>query len=149
MSYKKPKRNYAFVDGSFNPDTNVYGGGGLLVDQHGNRHLIFESGKDPRMAKLRNVAGEMLGARIIAAKAWRLGMRRLTMFYDYEGVANWVTGDWKCKKRETARYSTIMQELMLKGLKITFKHVKGHSGILENEEVDRLAKLVVEIVKRR
>ena len=148
MSYKKPKRNYAFVDGSYNPDTKVYGGGGVLVDQYGNRHLIFESGKNPRMAKLRNVAGEMLGAQIIVEKALALGMKKLMIFHDYEGVANWVTGRWKCRKPETQTYANRIHDIMRKGLKITFKHVKGHSGILENEEVDRLAKMVVGIFKK-
>lgn len=149
MSYKKPRKNYAFVDGSYNPDTNIYGGGGLLVDQHGHRHLIFESANNPQTAKLRNVAGELLGAQIIADKALKLGMKKLTMFHDYEGVANWVTGDWRCRKRETQMYSAWMHGIIRRGLKITFKHVKGHSGILENEEVDRLAKLVVGIIKKR
>lgn len=37
---KIPKRSYAFVDGSFNPVTKIYGCGGFLIDQFGNRHII-------------------------------------------------------------------------------------------------------------
>ncbi len=57
---KKEPENYAFVDGSFNSATSVYGYGGFLVTK-GERHVISGSGNDPQMASMRNVAGEVLG----------------------------------------------------------------------------------------
>lgn len=142
---KIPKRNYAFIDGSFNPNTNVYGCGGFLIDQHGDKHIIQESDDNPFKAKMRNVAGEILGAKTAARLALKLGMRTLKIFYDYDGIENWVTGVWRCKKRETINYRDIMRNIIDQGLKITFQHVKGHAGILENEEADRLAKEAVGI----
>ena len=58
---KIPKKNYAFIDGSFNPETNVYGCGGFLSDQKGKKHVLKASGYNKRLAKMRNVAGELLG----------------------------------------------------------------------------------------
>lgn len=140
---KTPNKNYAFIDGSFNPATKVYGCGGFLIDQYGKRHIITAHGNDQNMAKMRNVAGEILGAMKAVELALKLKMKKLTIFHDYEGVAAWPLGKWKCKKRETRNYTMAIWKAMECGLKIYFSHVKGHSGIDGNEEADRLAKIAV------
>lgn len=140
---KKPSKNYAFIDGSFNPATKVYGCGGFLIDQFGRKHIIQGNGYDQRMAKMRNVAGEILGAMRAIDLAKDLDMKRLTIFHDYEGIAAWPLGRWRCKKRETRDYAMFVWKAMDLGLKIYFNHVKGHSGNAENEEADQLAKLAV------
>ena len=73
----------------------------------------------------------------------KLGMKKLTIFHDYEGTAAWVLGKWKCKKPETRRYAMVMWKAMDAGLRIYFNHVKGHSGNWGNDEADQLAKLAV------
>lgn len=140
---KKPTKNYAFIDGSFNPTTEVYGCGGFLVDQLGKRHIIQKNGNKPGMVKMRNVAGEILGAMTAVELAQNLGMKKLRIFYDYEGIAAWILGKWKCKNPEIKKYAKFMQNVMKAGLKIYFTHVKGHSGNWGNEEADQLAKLAV------
>ena len=45
---------YAFVDGSYNSATQVYGYGGFLMD-HGERYVLQGHGDDPEMASMRNV----------------------------------------------------------------------------------------------
>lgn len=140
---KKPNKNYAFVDGSFNPATKVYGCGGFLIDHVGNKHVIQNNGDDPVMAKMRNVAGEIMGAMEAVELAQKLGMKKLTIFYDYEGVAAWPLGKWKCKKIETRKYAMVIWRAMDLGLKIYFSHVKGHSGNKWNDEADGIAKRAV------
>ncbi len=140
---KKLTKNYAFVDGSFNQDTKIYGCGGFLIDQNGKKHIIQDSEMDPAMAKMRNVAGEILGAMRAIALAQNLGMKKLTIFHDYEGVAAWPLGKWKCRKRETRKYAMFVWMAIETGLKIYFSQIKGHSGIDGNEEADRLARLAV------
>lgn len=140
---KIPSKNYAFIDGSFNPITKVYGCGGFLIDQFGRKHIIQERGADQNMAKMRNVAGEILGAVKAIKLAQNLGMRKLTIFHDYEGISAWPLGKWKCKKKETRKYTMIVWGAMEAGLKIYFNHIKGHSGNVQNDEADQLAKLAV------
>ena len=130
--------NYAFVDGSFNSATSVYGYGGFLVTQ-GNRYEISGNGQDPQMASMRNVAGEVLGSMAAVEKAVALGLSELTIYYDYMGIEMWATGAWKRNKQGTIAYYDFMQSVKDK-IALHFVKVKGHSGVEGNEEADRLAR---------
>lgn len=135
---------YAFVDGSFNAATGVYGYGGFVVN-NGIKYTLQGSGDDKEAAVSRNVAGEVSGAVAAVQKAMELGIKELTIYYDYEGIRHWALKTWKRNKKLTQEYEAFMTAAMGSGLKIEFVHVKGHSGIPGNEEADRLAKKAVGI----
>lgn len=135
---------YAFVDGSFNPQTNVYGCGGFIFDENNERYPILAKGEDEEMASMRNVAGEVLGATLAIQKALELGLSKLTVYYDYEGIEMWATRKWKRNKKGTAQYSDFVASIEDK-IKLTFVHVTAHTGIPGNEEADKMAKEAVGI----
>ena len=130
--------NYAFVDGSFNVKTSVYGYGGFLVHD-GKKEIIKGSGDDPELAGMRNVAGEIQGCRSAVKKAIELGLKELTVFYDYSGIECWALGSWKANKKGTKEYKDFF-DMIKNDIEVKFVKVKGHSGIPGNEEADRLAK---------
>ncbi len=137
-----PKETYAFVDGSYNPETGVYGYGGFLVHD-GQEHVLQGSGDD-EMASMHNVAGEISGAMAAVDKALELGVESLTICYDYNGIRNWALreGAWKTNREGTRRY----RERMLAAqtvMDIQFIHTPGHTGIPGNERADALAKEAV------
>lgn len=134
---------YAFVDGSYNEATHVYGYGGFLME-HGNRHVLQGCGAETEMAAMRNVAGEVLGAMEAVKLAVSLQLPELVIYYDYLGIEMWATGGWKRNKKGTIAYYEYMQEMRQK-INISFQKVKGHSGVEGNEEADRLAKQAVGI----
>ena len=134
---------YAFVDGSFNSVTGVYGYGGFLME-NGQKHILQGAGDDEEMASMRNVAGEILGSMAAVKKAIELGLKELTIYYDYMGIEMWATGGWKRNKTGTIAYYEFMQQVKSQ-IAITFVKVKGHSGVDGNEEADRLAKAAVGI----
>lgn len=140
---RKPTKNYAYVDGSYNPKTKIYGCGVLLVDQFGKEHEIQARDKNPTTAKMRNVAGEILGVETALRFAEALGMRRIKIFHDYEGLEKWVHGGWQTKKPETKEYVAFVKAAVKRGLKVYFQHVRGHSGNPGNERADQLAKKAV------
>ena len=73
--------NYAFVDGSFNENTKVYGFGGFVV-LNGEKTTIQGHGNDKEMASMRNVAGEVLGAMEAVSVALSHNIPELTIYYD-------------------------------------------------------------------
>lgn len=136
---------YAFTDGSFNSETNVYGFGGMLVEADGKEHILQGSGQEPDMVSMRNVSGEIWGAVAAIRCAKELGIKELDIFYDYKGIEEWAMGRWKTNKTGTIAYKQIYNELS-KSVKVNFVKVKAHTGVLNNEVADKLAKEAVGIL---
>lgn len=133
---------YAFVDGSFNSKTNIYGCGGFLVDKSSGeekRYILQCSGCDEEMATMRNIAGELMGSVMAIEKAIELELKELTIFYDYMGIEMWAKGLWKRNRAGTEDYYQYCQSIK-NDIKLHFVKVKGHTGIPGNEEADKLAK---------
>ena len=140
---------FAFTDGSINPQNGTYGYGGILYD--GANFHILEGSRNDCMSKMNNVSGEILGSAAAISKAIELGLPKLRLFYDYTGITLWPNGSWKIKDYNTtqdpkdqwlAQYVGFVHECQ-KRIQIEFRHTKGHTGIIGNELVDRLAKRAV------
>lgn len=130
-----------YVDGSYQ-DTNGTPcvSWAFEVWQDG-RSLHADSGvlTDASVLSLRNVAGECEAARQGLAWAHSHGHHVIEVRYDYIGVAAWPTGSWKAKLPFTQQYAQDIQDLA-EQLSISWKHVRGHSGEVGNERVDRMAR---------
>lgn len=131
----------AYVDGSFNANTGMYGYGVVLI--FGKTEYTFSgSGNDATLGSMRNVAGELEGAMRAVREEHALGYGEITLYYKYAGIANWVTGAWKATKPGTARYKKLMQESG-RHIKINFTEVKSSSSKKYMTLVEHLAKETV------
>ncbi len=129
-----------WVDGSCIPQSNgsLCIGWGLLVKQDGEEVYRAKGNNiPPEASSHRNVAGEIFG--ILKALEWcqAHGISEVTIYFDYQGLESWVTGAWRTKLPFTQLYA---QRVTASGITIHWQKVKAHSGVLENEIVDQLAK---------
>ncbi len=131
----------AYVDGSFNSKTNKYGYGVVFFHQEHEEHFSG-NGCDKELASMRNVAGEILGARVAMETAVERGCRELTIYHDYEGIARWCQGDWKANKEGTKAYKAYFDSICSQ-IRISFVKVKGHSHDTYNDLADTLAKSTI------
>ena len=134
----------AYVDGSFEKDNGVYGYGVVFIEKNGTIEEHFDSGREESYQSMRNVSGEILGALKAASLAVEKGYSSIAIFHDYQGIASWAKGEWKCNKEKTIEYREKMLSYQ-KQIKITFHKVLAHSGDYFNERADLLAKQAVGI----
>ncbi len=82
----------------------------MILTPAGEEFRKSGSGYDPEGVKIRNVAGEMLGAMNAVQWAKEHEYPAVEIRYDYEGVEKWVTGVWRAKTPLTSKYAAHMQE---------------------------------------
>lgn len=147
-----PEKNYAYVDGSINPETGAYGAGGFLIDNKGEKHILQGSGSDPEMMPMRNVAGEILGARIAIDPTTRVliheksslappGETLAFKLGDEEGF-RWIGAydinaddllngkEGKPTETKLERGTRLMEELLKDGKKIPLKDIQEKAAAM-------------------
>ena len=143
FSQRTPEENeiFAYVDGSFNVKTFEYAYGIVLINKNGIVTTL--SGKDNKeeVVNMRNVAGELKGTMVAIQYISKNipNINKVTLFHDYEGIAKWVTEEWKTNLEYTQKYKEYMQK-MKQNLQISFQKVVAHTGDEFNEMADKLAK---------
>ena len=135
----------AYIDGSFDSNTNSYSFGGVLIVD--NKEYKFKKAyQADEFSKYRNVAGEIKGAAYIINHSINLGIKRLHIFYDYEGIEKWFLGIWKANTDISKKYQEYANSINGK-IDVIFHKVKGHSNNHYNEMADELAKEALNIKK--
>lgn len=130
----------AFCDGSYDKELGRYSYGVVTINLENKQENICGSGSNPKYIQTYNITGEVLGA--INAMDWAVsnGYEKLKIYYDYEGIHNWISGKWTANC-ETSKMYTYLYNTKFNGiLDIEFIKVKGHSNNKYNEEADCLAK---------
>ena len=132
----------AFVDGSYDATEEKSAFGAIIFSHGGTRDILYKAftkqlGEE--FISLRNVAAELEGVKEAINWAIQYNKAKITVYYDYEGIEKWATGEWKANKSITKDYVRFIGEKR-NSLEINFFKVPAHSGVRLNEEVDKLAK---------
>lgn len=140
-SNKSAKVMVAYVDGSYDVKTHQYGSG-VVILWKGEKQSFSFKGDTLALADMRNVAGEIVGAQKAMEFAVENKVKKVIIYYDYEGIEKWCTSAWKAKKEGTQMYVKAYQKLKDK-VEIEFVKVMAHTGDKYNEEADILAKKAI------
>ena len=127
-----------YIDGSFNQDTNEYSFGGVLIINDKEYTFNKKFDKD-EYSEYRNVAGEIKGASFIINYCIKNGIKKLHLFYDYEGIEAWYTNRWNQNTLISQKYAEFRDNVKDK-IEVIFHKVKGHSNNRYNDLADKLAK---------
>ena len=141
----------AYVDGSFNQADDRFSYGVVLfvnLDGKVTEQHISKAFNEPELAQMRNVAGEIMGSGEAMKRARAMGLKQITIYHDYEGIAKWCLGEWKTNKTWTQKYKTFYDEIS-QYVHVDFVKVKGHSGDKYNDLADSLAKEALGIIYER
>lgn len=128
----------AYVDGSYDVATGSFSYG-MVMFHDGKEEHFSKKFENSDLASMRNVAGEIEGSRAAMQYCLDNGIKSVTIYHDYIGIAAWCTGEWKAKQDGTVDYALFYRAASLH-VDIHFKKVKGHSGDTYNELADKLAK---------
>lgn len=136
----------AFVDGSYNPKTKVYGYGCHIEYYNDSNNLIIEeikdNGNDENISSMRNITGELLGAIKAIETAIKLNLKEINIYYDYNGIELWANKQWSSKNPFVIDYIKFVEKSR-NNIQINFYKVPAHTGIKGNECADLLAKQAV------
>lgn len=128
----------AYVDGSFKEETDEYSFGVvLLVD--GKEYYFKKSFPSDELSSMRNVAGEIKAAGFIILYCLNRGIKKLTIYHDYEGISKWYQNEWKANLFGTKKYQEFANEVRGQ-IDVNFVKVKSHSNDHYNDLADKLAK---------
>ena len=128
----------AYVDGSFKEDTNEYSFGVVLLSD-GKEYYFKKSFPSDELSSMRNVAGEIKGAGFIILYCLNRGIKKLTIYHDYEGISKWYLNEWKANLYGTKKYQEFANEVKDQ-IDVNFVKVKSHSNDYYNDLADKLAK---------
>ena len=142
-SEKFPEGVRAYVDGSYDSASGRFSCGVVIVetDAEGNTETteLNAAFDDEEAALQRNVAGEIMGARLAIEHCIASGFKAVEIYHDYEGIGAWADRRWKANNPLTQGYRDFVAEAR-NTIDINFVKVKAHAGNKYNELADSLAK---------
>lgn len=134
---------FIYVDGSYNKDTNKYGYGVYVEDEQSPK--IFVGGDTCRYDG-NNIEGEIQAATVALDYAYKSNQYdSVTICHDLKHIGSIGDHIETPHTEYTVQYGAFVDKIRRTGLAVDFIHTKGHTGVVGNEYVDKLAKIGCDI----
>ncbi|MFL0246614.1 viroplasmin family protein [Candidatus Clostridium stratigraminis] len=132
---------HAYVDGSYNEATGKYSYGLIITKGEVVQYAEAGSAIDDSEKALRQIAGELKASVRAVEYAACNSEKDIVIFHDYEGIYHHAVGTWERKEESSKNYyETINNIKSRNNINIIFVKVDSHTGDLNNEIADELAK---------
>lgn len=132
----------AFVDGSYDNVSKIYGSGIAVIDFNNDSVREYKKAGVDKWDQW-NIVGEIEASKYAINLAKNKNLKKLCIYHDLKNIALWASGSWQAKNEYTQDYVRYVEEYS-KELEITFIKVKGHSSNRYNDIADRLAREAIE-----
>lgn len=132
----------AFIDGSYDSNKEIAGYGVIAFTKDNGKECFyraFPKNYKEDLLKEHNVFAEIQGAKDAISYAIGAQKKTIKLYYDYQGIGEWFTGNWRAKSDVAKEYVEFLQIAKTK-IDIHLKKIPAHSGVVMNEEADLLAK---------
>jgi ribonuclease HI len=124
-----------YIDGSYDTTKKISGWGFVVVEN--GKQIHEECGHvDDSPFGSRNITGEIMSSVFALKWADKNNIPMVVIYHDYIGLGQWAAGHWKTKAPISIKYKELLGKIKCKA---EFRHVKGHTGNVWNEAVDKLA----------
>lgn len=142
-----------YTDGSYKefPGVGAFYSSAATIAREDGQHQtsLTKVGNDADILAMRNTAGEIIAVMMVMEHC--LNVLKLTqddeviVNYDYKGIESWCLRKghpdyWRCKTPVTQAYRDYINGIVRPRFKVTFNHVRSHTGVSGNENVDALAR---------
>lgn len=139
----------AFVDGSYDKHSKIYGSGVVVLDLQNNEHKIYSCAGYDKWDQW-NIVGELEATKLALKKAKEeYKAKNIAIYHDLKNISLWASGEWQAKNEYTQEYVHFIQEFSL-DMNICFIKVKAHSDeSIYNDLADKTAKeAIIEYIDR-
>jgi len=137
-----------YTDGSHlgKKDAGKVGAGGVSI--YNNTEYMFCMNVDQdRYPAASNPVAEVFAASLVVKAFMGLPVN-LKIVADYQGVKEWLTGNWKTKNKNIKSIVTeatiCIKSICDAGGTVSFEWIKGHTGNVMNDKADEMAKMGAE-----
>ena len=138
----------AYVDGSYKQvnGVKIYSSAAIVKRSDEESWTTMSKASTDSLVSMHNVGGEIVAALMVFEHVLqKKDCTKLTLYYDYEGIANWLKkpgeiGYWNARNPHTKNYREYYYKRVKPLFPVEFVHVHGHSGCYGNDFVDNLAK---------
>lgn len=126
----------AYTDGSANPHDGGSGGWAFILVNDQGQVMEKRSGGF-RSEKTNN---EMELTAVLKCLQFVKPHTKIKIITDSKLVIGWLDQSWKCRYRHLRTLRDQIHDIInTKHLQVRYKHIRGHSKILFNEQADHLA----------
>ena len=132
-----------YTDGSFNNQIQCYGSGICIIIDNILIYQCSVRGNKEEYIESRNISGEIMAIIEAIKFCSNHDIHNATIYYDYEGVEKWYTGEWKANKPISKDYISFLSSIQ-DIIKLSFIKVKSHSNNKYNDLADSLAKRAID-----